>query len=173
MSYDPYANNIPVPSFELTLPEVSTSGVLPDTAWATSANQSPAVRWGEPPDGTRSLLITAFDPDAPIPGGFWHWLIKNVPAGSGRGLDAGAGSSDQTLPAGAIHLQGSMGQAAYAGVNPPPGTGTHRLFLCATALDVEQIPVPADAGPAQLHIAAIPHTLGRGIAIATSQAPTA
>ena len=172
MSYNPYANNVPAPSFELTLPEVSTSGALPDAAWATNADQSPAVRWGELPDGARSLLITALDPDAPIPGGFWHWMVKDVPAGTG-GLDAGAGSSDQTLPAGATHLQGSMGQAAYAGVNPPPGTGTHRVFVCATALNVEQLPVPADAGAAQLHIAAIPHTLGRGIAIATSQAPSA
>ena len=115
-------------------------------------------------------MLTAFDADSPIPGGFWHWLVTDLPADLTE-LPAGVGARDDTLPGAAVHRPGSMGALAFAGVNPPPGTGTHRLFVCATALDVPTLDLPVDAGPAQLHITAIPHTLGRGIAVATSQAP--
>ena len=154
MSYDPYANNFPTSAFEVTLPDADTTGHVPDVAWAKNGNVSPAVSWKGLPDGTQSLLVTAFDSDAPIPGGFWHWLVKDIPA-STHGLPAGAGTEDGTLPGDACHLQGSMGQARYAGVNPPPGTGTHRLYICATALSTSRLAVKADAGAAQLHIAAI------------------
>jgi Raf kinase inhibitor-like YbhB/YbcL family protein len=172
MSHDPYANSFPTASFPLVLPDRDQDGRLPRSAWARYGNVSPTVRWSGLPAGTESLLVTAFDPDAPIPGGFWHWLVKDVPAGA-EGLAAGAGADDASLPGAAVHLQGSMGLARYAGVNPPPGTGTHRLYVCATALSVASLEVAVDAGAAQLHIAAIPHTLGRGIAVATSQAPEA
>ena len=170
MTYDPYASSFPATRFDLELPELAPDGRLPHTAWAQSGSRSPAVRWDTPPAGTQSIVLTAVDPDAPIAGGFWHWLVVDIP-GSARGLEGGAGAADDALPAPARHLQASMGQPHYAGVRPPAGTGTHRLFVCATALDVPSLPVPVDAGAAQLQIAAIPHTLGRAIAIATSHAP--
>jgi Raf kinase inhibitor-like YbhB/YbcL family protein len=172
MTYDPYATSFPAPAVELSLAGLGSDGSLPRTAYASEGNQSPAIRWGDMPPGTASVMVTAFDPDSPIPGGFWHWLAKDIPGGAG-GLPAGAGASDDTLPGAGVHIAGSMGDLRYAGVNPPPGTGVHRLFVCVTALDVPTLDVPADAGPARLLIAAIPHTLGRGIAIGTSQAPPA
>jgi Raf kinase inhibitor-like YbhB/YbcL family protein len=170
MTYDPYANSFPTSKFELTLLDVDADRRLPDSAWAEQGNVSPAVAWTGLPVGTQSLLLTAFDPDAPIPGGFWHWLVKDLSA-SLPGLPAAAGTDDGSLPGGATHLQGSMGLARYAGVKPPPGTGTHRLYVCATALSIPSLAIPVDAGATALHIAAIPHTLARGIAIAISQAP--
>lgn len=169
MTYDPYANSFPAPSFEVTLADVGPDGVLPDSAWAERGNKSPAVQWETLPVGTRSLMVTAFDPDAPIPGGFWHWLVQDVAADS-DGLPVGAGVSDESLPGRASHKANGLGLRSYGGVNPPPGTGTHRLFVCVTALDVDHLEVPEDAGPSMLHIAAIGHTLGRGLAIATSTA---
>jgi Raf kinase inhibitor-like YbhB/YbcL family protein len=172
MPYDPYATSFPAPPFPVFLPELQDGDALPRSAYAREGNRSPRITWGPLPEGTRSLIVTAFDPDAPIPGGFWHWLVKD-----GRthadGLAAGVGAPDGVLPGAAAHLRSSMGHAHYVGVDPPAGTGTHRLFVCAVALGVETLEVAADAGPAALYIAAIPHTLGRGIAVGTSQAPEA
>jgi Raf kinase inhibitor-like YbhB/YbcL family protein len=167
---DPYATSFPAPPIALTLPDLPADGSLPRSAFAQEGNRSPSLAWAELPEGSRSLMVTAFDPDAPIPGGFWHWLVTDLPADL-AGLATGAGTSDLTLPGTGRHIAGSMGAAAYAGVNPPPGTGTHRLFVCVTALGVATLDVPPTAGPARLLIAAIPHTLGRGIAVATSEAP--
>lgn len=170
MPYDPYATSFPAATLTVSLPELDADGALPRNAYARKGNRSPAVNWGALPAGTRSLMVTGFDADSPIPGGFWHWVVKDLPADV-AGLMAGVGASDATLPGAARHRPTSMGQLGYAGVNPPPGTGTHRLFLCVTALDVALLEVPADASTSQLLIAAIPHTLGRGIAVGTSQAP--
>ncbi len=172
MPYDPYATSFPAPSFAVSLPDLDADGALPPSAYARTGNRSPAVAWAALPAGTQSLMLTGFDADSPIPGGFWHWVVKDLPADV-TGLGAGAGASDATLGGVARHRPTSMGQLSYAGVNPPPGTGTHRLFICVTALDIAVLEVPADASTTQLLIAAIPHTLGRGIAIGTSQAPAA
>ena len=114
-------------------------------------------------------MVTAFDADAPIPGGLWHWWVQDVAADC-DGLPVGAGASDESLPGLASHRANGLGLRSYSGVNPPPGTGTHRLFVCVTALDVDHLEVPQDAGPSMLSIVAIGHTLGRGLAIATSTA---
>jgi phosphatidylethanolamine-binding protein (PEBP) family uncharacterized protein len=53
-------------------------------------------------------------------------------------------------------------------VKPPPGTGTHRLFIAVTALSVETLELSGDASLAMLNIAMVPHTLGRAILIGTS-----
>lgn len=40
-------------------------------------NQSPALTWTQPPEGTQSLAITVHDPDAPTGSGWWHWVVYN------------------------------------------------------------------------------------------------
>jgi len=172
MPYDPYALAFPAPAFELSSPDVE-AGVLPASAYAVGGDSSPELRWGPLPAGTRSLLVTAFDADAPIPGGWWHWAVKDVPATEG-GLAPGAGNADGSLlPPGAVHLANSLGVAGYSGARPPAGTGTHRVFLAVTALDVEQLALPDGAGPALVHAVIVPHTLGRAVLVATAQAPDA
>jgi Raf kinase inhibitor-like YbhB/YbcL family protein len=170
LAYDPYATSFPTAGFAVDLPGLGADHRLARSAYAREGNRSPAVSWGDLPEGTSSLMITAFDADSPIPGGFWHWLACDLPP-LPAGLGEGAGTSDATLPGDGRHLATSMGVPAYAGVNPPPGTGTHRLFVCVTALSAPALDVPVDAGAAQLLIAAIPHTLGRGIAVGLSDAP--
>lgn len=166
MTYDPYALAFPAPAFTLTSTDFEPGGALPRSAYAKEGNLSPQLAWSDLPAGTRSLVLTAFDADAPIPGGLWHWILTDIPA-TVTALPAGV------LPEGAVPVPNDLGVAGYSGVNPPAGTGTHRLFLCLTALAVDTLDVPAGRSPAMLNISLIPHTLGRAILVATSTAPAA
>ncbi|MEV0357901.1 YbhB/YbcL family Raf kinase inhibitor-like protein [Nocardia sp. NPDC050697] len=130
----------------------------------STENRAPALAWSGLPAGARSVIITAFDADAPIPGGLWHWVVKDVPA------EVGSIAAGGELPGGAVALTNDLGQAGYSGVQPPPGTGIHRLFVCATALSVERLEVPEGASLALLNILMIPHTVGRAVIVGTSDA---
>src|SRR5215510_12665375 len=63
----------------------------------TGQNMSPALRWSNPPAGTKSFVLTVFDPDAPTGSGFWHWTVFNIP-GTATSLAANASASG--LPTG-------------------------------------------------------------------------
>ncbi|WP_051797021.1 YbhB/YbcL family Raf kinase inhibitor-like protein [Catenuloplanes japonicus] len=151
---DPYEIAFPAPAFTLRSTSFAAGDPLPATAYATGGDVAPDLTWGDLPDGTCSLVVTAFDPDAPIPGGFWHWAVKDIPVGG--------------PVSGGVALANSLGVAGYSGVNPPPGTGTHRLFLCATALGTPRLDLPPAASLAMLHVLMLPHTLGRAILVGTS-----
>lgn len=173
MSYDPYALASTTPGFVLSSPDFAPGGPLPVACFNTAAgaNESPTLTWGPLPPGTRSVVVTGFDPDAPIPGGLWHWAVKDIPAAV-PGLPRAAGRvGGEQLPAGSVALTNDLGVAGYSGVNPPPGSGTHRLVLAVTALDTETLVLPAGASLALLNITMIAHTLGRALLTGTSQAP--
>ncbi len=173
MTIDPYALAFPASEFALSSTDVAPGAPLPAACFNTvsGANQSPELTWGPLPEGTRSVVVTGFDPDAPIPGGLWHWAVKDIPAAV-PGLPRDAGRvGGRHLPAGSVALVNDLGVAGYSGVNPPPGSGTHRLVLAVTALDAEVLDLPAGASLAVLNIAMITHTLGRALLVGTSQAP--
>ena len=55
------------------------------------SNKSPALQWRDLPAGTKSVAITAYDPDAPTEAGWWHWLVVDIPVAT-TALVQGAGS---------------------------------------------------------------------------------
>ena len=163
MTYDPYAIAYPAPAFAVTSTDFTNGGPLPPSAYQP-ADESPELSWSSLPEGTRSLVVTAFDADAPIPGGLWHWLLKDVPAGRDDLPHAAQGIGTP--------MTNSLGRPGYTGAKPPPGSGIHRVFVCVTALNVDTLDLPADASTALLNIALIPHTVGRAILIGTSRPTT-
>jgi Raf kinase inhibitor-like YbhB/YbcL family protein len=103
------------------------------------ANVSPQLSWSDPPAGTRSFVVTLYDPDAPTGSGWWHWVVANIPAGV-KALPRGCGSGQAGLPQGAVQTRTDFGRAGYGGAAPPPGR-PHRYIFTVHALKVDQIDV--------------------------------
>lgn len=139
--------------FQLSSPGLAAGGGLP-TAQVYSGlgcdggNLSPALAWSGAPAGTRSFAVTVFDPDAAGGAGWWHWLVFNLPGGT-TGLAQGAGTPDgRGLPAGSVQSSTNFGVPGYGGACPPRGDKPHHYIFSVHAMKVEQLYVPAQAGPA-------------------------
>lgn len=109
-------------------------------------NLSPHLAWDDVPAGTKSFVVTCYDPDAPTGSGWWHWVVANIPA-EVTVLPQGAGSGVAELPAEAIQTRTDFGQNGYGGAAPPAGE-SHRYIFTVHALDVEKLEVDENASGA-------------------------
>jgi Raf kinase inhibitor-like YbhB/YbcL family protein len=147
----------------LTSADVKDGGTIAvthvyDRTGCTGQNLSPALAWSGAPPATRSFALTVHDPDAPRPGGWWHWLVYDIPS-STASLPRGAGTAGSSgMPSGARQGTNDFGDAAYGGPCPPPGSPHHYTFVIS-ALDVSSLNLPAGAAPAQVSFQIQAHTL--------------
>ncbi len=111
----------------------------------TGDNISPALSWSGAPKGTKSFVVTAYDPDAPTGSGWWHWVAMNIPADI-KSLPTNAGSG-KGLPKGVLQLKNDYGHAGFGGACPPPGR-VHRYIFTVYALKVDKLPVPVTSSAA-------------------------
>jgi Raf kinase inhibitor-like YbhB/YbcL family protein len=111
-------------------------------------NISPALQWYNPPAGTRSYAVTAYDPDAPTGSGWWHWVMYNIPAGT-AGLPAGAGNG-RNAPRGSAQGQTDFGTKGYGGPCPPVGDRPHHYHFTVFALKVDKLDLPGNATAAMV-----------------------
>jgi Raf kinase inhibitor-like YbhB/YbcL family protein len=103
-------------------------------------NLSPEINWSGAAPGTKSFALVVSDSDAPKKGGFYHWVILNIPS-STHSLPLGAGDIKKGLaPAGAIQLKNDYGDSGYGGPCPPAHEVHHYHFVIY-ALRVERLSV--------------------------------
>ncbi len=160
---DPYELLPPVAGFDLGSDDVRDGERLADEFVADGGNRSPELHWSGAPDGTRSYAVTCFDPDAPTPSGYWHWVVVDLPATT-TSLPRGAGAADGSgLPAGAFSVAGDTGLTGYSGAAPPEGDRAHRYYFVVHAVDVPTLGVGPDARPAVVAFNLAFHTLARAI----------
>lgn len=141
-------------AFTLTSPAFTSGGNIPSkyTCDAGAQNPSPALAWREAPAGTKSFALIMHDPDAPIAGGFTHWVLFDIPA-STSGLPEG-------FQPGSAGVSGNSGfrRAGYGGPCPP--SGVHHYHFMLSALDLATLGLAAGATKADVEKAMQGHVLG-------------
>src|SRR5690606_12919423 len=124
-----------LPSLSVTSTDLTDGGPLPAAQVQASGNTSPQLSWSGAPEGTKSFVVSCFDPDAPTPSGFWHWTLVDVPA-SVTSLDTGAGSGAD-LPGAAFHIRNDASTKDFYGAAPPEGDHVHRYYFAVHAVREE------------------------------------
>jgi Raf kinase inhibitor-like YbhB/YbcL family protein len=145
------------------VPEEYTANVF----GCTGGNISPPLQWSGAPAGTKSFVVTLFDPDVSETGsGWWHWVVYDLPANVNR-LPKGAGAERSSiLPAGTQQGRTDLGNDAYHGPCPDKGQPPHHYTFTLYALSVEKLDVPAEASGAMVTSTAKENVLGKAVFIA-------
>ncbi len=154
-------------TFSLTSPDFAPGGVLAqafDGLDCGGGNVSPALEWSGAPNAAKSFALTVDDPDAPVAGGFWHWVVFDIPR-SAKGLAEGAGDPRRVAPMGAVQIRNDYGSRGYGGPCPPPGDPPHRYRFTLYALDTPTLGVAADATVAAVRAPLQRHTLARVVIV--------
>ncbi len=156
----------PAAAFEVTSPAFDDGARIPHAHvyrgfGCDGDNVSPALTWSGVPDDTESLAVTVHDPDAPKAGGWWHWLVVNLPPGTTK-LPRGAGSGGDGLPEGAVQTRTSFKEPGYGGPCPPEGHGTHHYHVTVHALDSASLDVGPGTRPAEVKARLAEHRLAKG-----------
>jgi len=170
MAPDPYSILPPVPAFTLTSADIVDGQPLKRPQTEEGGHIAPQLSWSGFPEQTKSFLVTIFDPDAPMPGAYWHWVTADVPV-EVTTVAGGHCVDEEPQPFGpdAVYLPNSAGYAGFVGAAPPPGDRTHRYFVAVHALDVPHLELPHGANTAAADVAAIavPHTIARAVIVGT------
>ncbi|MDY5160207.1 YbhB/YbcL family Raf kinase inhibitor-like protein [Actinotignum urinale] len=166
--YEPY-KDLPAGQVDLHLrsTDFADGASLPETATGAGtrplgADKNPQLSWDKAPEGTKSLLISCYDPDAPTPSGYWHWVAINVDPET-TSIAAG-GSND--MPEGTLTLKNDGGAPTFQGATPPQGHGPHRYIFAVLALDTV-LELDRETRPAIAYFLSRPHVLGRGLLTGT------
>jgi Raf kinase inhibitor-like YbhB/YbcL family protein len=142
---------------ELTSTAFGEGANIPKPYTGDGKDESPPLRWPDPPQGTKSFALICDDPDAPR--GTWvHWVLFNLPADQ-RELEE-AVPRQETLASGARQGKNDFGKIGYGGPAPPPGK-PHRYFFKLYAVDA-MLDLAAGATKAQLLEALKGHILAEG-----------
>lgn len=118
-------------AFSITSNAFDQGGTIPKKHTCDGPDLSPALKWIDPPDGTKSFALIMDDPDAPV--GTWvHWVLYNLLPET-RELPEGVPTTE-TFPNGAKQGMNDFKKTGYGGPCPPKGPA-HRYFFKLYALD--------------------------------------
>jgi Raf kinase inhibitor-like YbhB/YbcL family protein len=164
---NPYQFLPKVPSFRVTSTTVRNGRPLPTPEFSGifgvpgGKDISPQLSWSGFPAGTKSFVVSMYDPEAPTGSGFWHWVVADIPATTTT-LPRDAGEpGGKRLPAGAFQLDGDADIARYIGAAPPVGSGTHDYYLTITALNIPKTGLTSATSGALLGFTIGGHTIAR------------
>jgi Raf kinase inhibitor-like YbhB/YbcL family protein len=149
--------NATLAKLDLTSDAFQNGQPIPAQYTCDGADQTPALRWGEPPQGTKSFALVIDDPDAPS-GTFRHWGVFDIPA-SARSI----GGSQRV----GTEVGNDFGKPGYGGPCPPKGHGPHHYHFKLFALDTDRLGVSPGAKVIDVENAAQKRALAQGELIGT------
>jgi Raf kinase inhibitor-like YbhB/YbcL family protein len=129
----------------------------PTNANCVGENVSPQFSWTGAPEGTKSFVLTMFDPEGRAPSGVSHWVAYGIPA-SVTGFAEGEVSKPSDKYVGGKSTQGV---GFYSGPCTPPNASAHHytFVLIATDFDPKELPpgltrdeLIAKFGPPPAHV---------------------
>lgn len=168
---------MPVPVLALTSPDLPAGKDIPvlftgKDFGCTGGEVSPALDWHGAPTGTKSYLVTMYDPYRPPQSGWWHWIVADIPAAA-HGLPRGAGNPGGALPAGAHNVRpdGDAPAPRYYGPCPDKGNPAHHYVITVYALDLATLGLPETATAADYDYATSGHVLARGQIVRSYRRP--
>lgn len=157
----------------VTSPAFEDGGAIPERNSAYGENLSPALAWAGAPEGTLSFVLIVHDRDVPVPGGFVHWVLYNLP-GTTEGLPEGvpiSGTLDAPPGLAGAHQGPSvMRSAGYYGPRPQSGDGPHHYVFTVYALN-RPPDLPAALGRDEVLAAIRDHVIGQGILVGVYERP--
>lgn len=123
-------------------------------------DRSPQLSWSGAPGSAKSFVVSVYDPEAPTPSGFWHWMVVDIPADA---TELASGVSD--LPGAAWTVKNDARAAQFIGSAPPAGATDH-YAIAVQALDIASITelgLDAEATPAFVSFNILSHVVARGV----------
>jgi Raf kinase inhibitor-like YbhB/YbcL family protein len=153
----PAVENATLAKLTLTSDAFRNGQPIPVQYTCDGADQTPALHWSDPPQGTRSFALVIDDPDAPS-GTFRHWGVFDIPA-SARSIGGGQRIGTE--------VANDFGKPGYGGPCPPKGHGPHHYHFKLFALDVDRLDASPSGKVVDVENAAQKHAIGQGELIGT------
>jgi Raf kinase inhibitor-like YbhB/YbcL family protein len=109
----------------ITSKDFTNNGMIPSKYTCEGADINPSLHIADVPAAAKSLALILHDPDAPVKGGFTHWVMWNIPIN---------GEIPENFKGAEQGLNGT-GKNGYKGMCPP--SGTHHYHFKVYALDTK------------------------------------
>ena len=130
-------------------------------------NLAPELDWRNAPAGTESYALLVNDMDAPIAGGWHHWVVYDIPAAVSR--LTGHGVTQYTQGSTSWDVNG-IPVVGWGGLCPPADGQTHHYIFTLYALSAAT--VPGGSLTYENLLGAIgPYVLGSTVIIGTFKLP--
>jgi Raf kinase inhibitor-like YbhB/YbcL family protein len=110
----------------LTSPSFENGGMIPQKFACDGGGINPELDIQNVPQSAKSLALIVHDPDAPLVGGFTHWVVWNIDP-------ATTVIKDESVPPGSV--EGNNGAGKLGWTAPCPPSGTHHYNFMLYALD--------------------------------------
>lgn len=116
-----------IAKLKVASPDMEPLGRIPDRFSADGGNAVPTIVISGVGDDAVELAFILNDPDAPLPNGFTHWTLFNIPLGTNQISESNYRDFTQGL--------NGIGEPLYTGPQPPEGHGVHHYYFWVYTLD--------------------------------------
>jgi Raf kinase inhibitor-like YbhB/YbcL family protein len=131
---------------------------IPSGFACDGSNASPPLKFAKTPKAAKDVVLIMTDRDV-ASGAFVHWVAWHLPK---------TGLPEETLPAEVVQGKNSIGNDAYQGPCPPPGSQPHHYVFAVYAVS-KRITLPPGASADDLRAAFKGNVLAQGTLTGTYQ----